>query len=138
MLDGEWLNWPQAKQIIRVERSARPAGNALGAPSADVAYFITSLGRDQAGAPALLALIRAHWRVEAHFHVRDASLREDACRCRVASVARLMAAVRSACITGLRHMKQHPADSIPRCRRRLSANPLPAYDFITGTTAKTK
>ena len=103
----------------------------MGKPGTDTAYFITSLGREQADAATLLALIRAHWRVETHFHIRDTSFREDECRCRVASVARLMAGLRSVSAAALRRLKLLPVDTIPRCRRRLAANPAPAYDLIS-------
>lgn len=46
--------------MIRVERRRR----VNGAESVEVAYFVTSLGRDRADAARLLALVRAHWHVE--------------------------------------------------------------------------
>lgn len=90
-----YLDWPGAKQVVRVIRS-RTGG---GATSAETALFVTSLGRDRAGAEALARIIRGHWGIENGLHrVRDVTFGEDACRVRSGDAPQVLAAVRNALI----------------------------------------
>jgi hypothetical protein len=64
-----------------------------------VAYGVTSLGPDRADAGALLARARDHWKIENELHhVRDVTLREDACRVRSGTAPQVLAALRNAVI----------------------------------------
>lgn len=59
-------------------------------------YGITSLTPAQAGPERLLALIRAHWRIENRLHWRrDVTLREDACQVRKGTAPRVLSLLNS-------------------------------------------
>lgn len=112
-------------QVVRVERErAGPAG-----ATAEVAYFITSLGRDRADAGRLLALVRAHWQIENRLHyVRDVTCGEDACRVRSGAAPQALAALRNAVIHLLEGV---PATSKAAAMRRLAAHPAEAIRLIS-------
>jgi len=110
--------------VIRVERRRRVRGVA----SVEVAYFITSLGRDRADAARLLALIRRHWHVENRLHhVRDITLGEDASRVRTGSAPEVMAALRN---TIVHLLETVPASSKAAATRRMAAKPEEAIRLI--------
>ena len=112
-------------QAVRVERERRgPAGATV-----EVAYFITSLGRDRADAGRLLALVRAHWHIENRLHyVRDVTLGEDACRVRTGSSPQALAALRN----GVIHLLDGvAATSKAAATRRFAAHPAEAIRLIS-------
>jgi predicted transposase YbfD/YdcC len=70
-------NWPGLCTLVVVCRLCR----AKGKETAEVRYFISSL---DAGAKALLALVRGHWGIENGLHwVLDVAFREDANKTRL-------------------------------------------------------
>ena len=70
-----------------------------GKTTTETVYGITSLPRVKADADRLLKIVRAHWSVEALFHVRDVTFGEDACRVRSGSAPVVLSALRNAAIT---------------------------------------
>jgi predicted transposase YbfD/YdcC len=94
MLNG-YLDWPDAGQVFEPERVRRVGDKA----ALEVVYGITSLGRDEADAKALLALARAHWRIENRLHyARDETLGEGRCRVRKGPSPQVLAALRNAVV----------------------------------------
>lgn len=74
-----------------------------GVATHEVAYFITSVPRDQADAATLLGWHRGHWGIENRLHyVRDVSFGEDANRTRSGSGPQAMATLRNVAISWLR------------------------------------
>ncbi len=124
-----WLNayrsdWPRLAQLVRVERERRIDGET----TVEVAYFITSLSRDQAGAAWLGELIRAHWGIENRLHyVRDVTLGEDANRVRTVSSPQVLAALRNAVIHLLEEVD---APSKAAATRRFAAQPHEAVRLV--------
>lgn len=93
-----YLDWPGARQVLRVERRCLYKGSWRG----EVRHFVTSLGPDVAAA-TMLAHVRGHWGIENRLHwVRDVSLGEDACRVRSGSAPQVLAALRNAVIALVR------------------------------------
>ena len=98
-LSGEYLGWPEVKQVFRINRRRYKNGEW----SEETAYGITSLSSKQASADELLELVRAHWSIENSLHyIRDVTFHEDCCRTRSRNIAQLLAAGRNTAITLLR------------------------------------
>lgn len=125
-----WLNeyhrrWPQLAQVVQVQRERRIKGET----TVEVAYYITSLGRDRADAARLGQLIRSHWEIENRLHhVRDVTFGEDASRVRSGSSTQVLAAFRNAAIHLLDGVK---ATSKAAARRRFAAQPHEALRLVT-------
>ncbi len=102
--------------MCQVEREVKRRGRA---PSREVAYAITSVPRDQAGAATLLRWWRGHWGIENRSHyVRDVTMGEDASRIRTGSAPQVLAAIRNAAIGWLR---ERGVDNIAAALRRNAA-----------------
>jgi hypothetical protein len=96
---NDYLDWPGVGQVCRVERVVRRGGQE----SREVAYAITSVGPEWAGAAELLSWWRGHWGIENRLHwVRDVTLGEDASRIRSGAAPQVMAALRNAAVSLLR------------------------------------
>ena len=123
-LNGYLSDWPGLAQVVRVERRRR-AGKV---ESVEVAYFITSLGRDRADAARLLALVRSHWHIENRLHhVRDVTLGADACRVRSGTSPEVLAALRNAAVYLL---GSGPKPNKAAATRRMAAKPEEAIRLI--------
>ena len=124
LLNEYRADWPGLAQVVRVERERRIGGET----TVEVAYFVTSLGRDRADAARLGALIRGHWGIENRLHyVRDVTLGEDASRVRSGSSPQILAALRNAVIHLLDGVE---APSKAAATRRLAAHPDEAVQLI--------
>lgn len=125
-----WLNayrkdWPKLAQVVRVERERRIKGET----TVEVAYYITSLGRDRADATRPGKLIRSHWGIENRLHhVRDVTFGEDASRVRRGSSPQVLAALRNAVVHLLDGVR---ATSKAAARRRFAARPHEALRLLT-------
>lgn len=125
-----WLNeyhrrWPKLAQVVQVQRE-RQIGSET---TVEVAYYITSLGRDRADAARLGRLIRSHWGIENRLHhVRDVTFGEDASRVRSNSSPQVLAALRNAAVHLLDGVK---ATSKAAARRRFAAQPHEALRLVT-------
>ena len=119
----EHLQWPGAAQIIRVERRRWIRGRE----SVEIAYFVTSLTREEAAPERLLALAREHWAIENKLHhVRDVSLNED--RCRVRAGAMPLATLRNLVLTLIRRAGMH----VPEARENFREDRAAAIAAVTG------
>ncbi|MGH6856603.1 MAG: transposase [Methylocella sp.] len=98
-----------------------------GKESVEIAYFVTSLTREQASPEPLLALAREHWAIETKLHyVRDVSLSED--RCRVRAGARALACIRNLVLAIIRRAGL----SVPEARDNFREDRQAAISAVTG------
>ena len=111
------LDFPHARQAIKITR--RRQDTATGKISCETAYAVTSLTSADATAQDLARLVREHWSIEAHHHVRDVDLKEDSSRARAPGAARFMATVGNATLNLLRI---HGVTNIAAERRRLNGS----------------
>ena len=112
------LNWPGAAQVCRIERIRERAGHA----SREVAYAVTSLPPDKAGAAALPAFWRDRWLIEHRLHWRrDVVLREDQSRIRSGPIPHGMAALRNAVLNLTRNTPGPLAQTRETLRRNRTA-----------------
>jgi predicted transposase YbfD/YdcC len=119
-----YLTWPAVGQVFELER-VRQVGEKA---TVEVAYGITSLGRQQAGARRLLGLVRGHWGIENKLHyVKDETLGEDRCRVRTGSSPEVLALLRDVAVHLLEGVK---ARSKAAATRRLMVHPEEALPLL--------
>jgi predicted transposase YbfD/YdcC len=94
------LDFPRARQAIKVCRWRK--GTATGKASRETAYAITSLTSADATAQDLARLVREHWSIEAHHHVRDVTFSEDTSTSRTGSGPANLATIRAAIIAAIK------------------------------------
>jgi predicted transposase YbfD/YdcC len=94
------LDFPHARQAIKITRWRQDS--ATGRISRQAVYAITSLTSADATAQDLARLIREHWSIEAHHHVRDVTFREDTSASRTGSGPVNLATIRAAIITAIK------------------------------------
>jgi predicted transposase YbfD/YdcC len=99
-LTSHRLPFPHAVQAIRLTRRVRH--QKTGAWTTITIYAITNLTARQATPTTLNRLIRGHWGIEAHHHIRDVTYAEDASQVRTGNAPRTMASLRNLAITILR------------------------------------
>ena len=107
-LDQEvpWVAFPGVRYAARLVREViyKKTGEVR---STGVVYLLTSLPAELATPENLLRWSRLYWTIENRVHyVRDAALREDACRVRKGSLPRVMAAFANLAISVLRLLGQ--------------------------------
>ena len=108
------LQGPGLAQVGRITRSRLVRGKE----SRHVAYAITSLAPETAGAAVLLELSRAHWGIENRVHfLRDVSFAEDACRVRSGAAPQTLAAFRNTVLSLMRRRSGKIAEEIGVERR---------------------
>jgi hypothetical protein len=116
-----WAGMTQGFELTR-ERTVR------GTKTVEVVYGVTSLSPDRADATTLLKLVRDHWTIENELHhVRDVTLREDACRVRSGSAPHVLAALRNAVVHLLAGID---AGSTPEAIEVLQLHPERARELI--------
>ena len=87
---ADYHDWPYLAQVVQVKRTRTTKLKVTH----EVAYGITSLGARVATAARLLALGRAHWRIENGLHYRrDVTLQEDRCQVRRGQAPQVLAAL---------------------------------------------
>ena len=96
-----YLDFPHARQAIKITRWRRDTGT--GKATRQTVYAITSLASADATVRDLPRLIREHWSVEAHHHVRDVTFGEDASASRTGSGPVNLATIRAAIIAALKN-----------------------------------
>lgn len=117
------LGWPGAAQVLRIERTREIKGKV----GTEVAYYVTSLTPDEAGADRLMSLARAHWGIENRLHWRrDVSMNED--RCRVRAGARPFASLRNLALAMLGRSRM----SVPAAREAYASDSTSALRAVTG------
>jgi predicted transposase YbfD/YdcC len=87
-------DFPHARQAIKITR--RRQDTAAGKASRQTACAVTSLASAHATARDLARLMREHWSIEAHHHIRDLSFGEDAAASRTGSGPVNLATIRAA------------------------------------------
>jgi predicted transposase YbfD/YdcC len=93
------LDFPHARQAIKITRWRQDT--ATGKASRQTVYAITSLTSADATARDMGRLVREHWSIEAHHHVRDVSFGEDASASRTGSGPVNLATIRAAIIAAI-------------------------------------
>ena len=97
---AEHLDWPGLAQVCRIQRWR----SSRGKDEFEIAYAITSVPRDQADATRLLQWNRGHWLIENRSHwVRDVTFGEDASQIHKGQAPQILAKLRNAAISFLRH-----------------------------------
>jgi predicted transposase YbfD/YdcC len=94
------LDLPHARQAIKLTRWRQDT--ATGRTSRQTVYAVTSLTSADATAQDLARLIREHWSIEAHHHVRDVTFGEDAATSRTGSGPVNLATIRAAIIAAIK------------------------------------
>ena len=88
------LDFPHARQAIKITR--RRKDTATGKTTRQTVYAVTSLTSAHARGQDLARLVREHWSIEAHHHIRDVSFGEDAATSRTGSGPANLATIRAA------------------------------------------
>jgi predicted transposase YbfD/YdcC len=94
------LEFPWARQAIKITRWRQDT--ATGKTSRQTVYAVTSLASADATAQDLARLVREHWSIEAHHHVRDVTFGEDTATSRTGSGPANLATIRAAVIAALK------------------------------------
>jgi predicted transposase YbfD/YdcC len=94
------LDFPHARQAIKITR--RRQDTTTGTTSRETVYAVTSLTGAHATAQDLARLVREHWSVEAHHHVRDVTFGEDMATSRTGSGPINLATIRAAIIAAIK------------------------------------
>jgi predicted transposase YbfD/YdcC len=94
------LDFPCARQAIKITRWRKDT--ATGKVSRESVYAITSLTSADADAEDLARLIREHWSIETHHHIRDVTLSEDTSTSRTGSGPANLATIRAAIIATIK------------------------------------
>ena len=94
------LDFPRARQAIKITR--RRQDTATGKTSRETIYAITSLTSASATAQDLARLVREHWTIEAHHHIRDVTFHEDTAASRTGSGPANLATIRAAIIAAIK------------------------------------
>jgi predicted transposase YbfD/YdcC len=94
------LDFPHARQAIKITR--RRKDTATGKTSRETVYAVTSLTSAHATAPDLARLVREHWSIEAHHHIRDTTFSEDTATSRTGSGPANLATIRAAVIAAIK------------------------------------
>jgi len=117
------LDFPHATQALRITRRVRPlAGRRWRAVTV---HAITSLTAAQASPARLADWARGHWGIEAHYHIRDVTLAEDASQLRTGTAPRAMASLRNLAIGTLRSRGHRNIAAALRRNARDAARVLP-------------
>jgi predicted transposase YbfD/YdcC len=94
------LDFPGACQAIKITRWRQDT--ATGKTSRETVYAITSLTSAHATAQDLARLVREHWSIEAHHHIRDVTFTEDTAASRTGSGPANLATIRAAIIAAIK------------------------------------
>jgi predicted transposase YbfD/YdcC len=94
------LDFPHARQAIKITRWRQDT--ATGKISRETVYAITSLTSAQATAAGLARLVREHWTIEAHHHIRDVTFDEDTAASRTGNGPVNLATIRAAIIAAIK------------------------------------
>src|ERR1035438_3228244 len=95
-----YLDFPHARQAIKITR--RRQDTATGKTTRETVYAVTSLTSAHATAPDLARLVREHWSIEAHHHIRDTTFSEDTATSRTGSGPANLATIRAAIIAAIK------------------------------------
>jgi len=123
-LGGQWAG---VAQVFQVTRTVYEDGQMRR----EVVYGITSLSPTRASAARLLALLRAHWRIENRLHWRrDVTLREDHCQVRKGDAPRVLAVLNSFLLALMDFLG---VSNVPKQMRIFDAHPFQAVRLLLGS-----
>ena len=94
------LGFPFARQAIKITRWRQDTSTRK--ISRETVYAITSLTSAQATAHDLARLVREHWTIEAHHHIRDVTFGEDTAASRTGNGPANLATIRAAIIAAIK------------------------------------
>ena len=94
------LDFPHARQAIKITRWRQDT--ATGKTSRETVHAITSLTSAEATVEDLARLVREHWSIEAHHHIRDTTFSEDTATSRTGSGPANLATIRAAIIAAIK------------------------------------
>ena len=94
------LDFPHARQAIKITRWRQDT--ATGKTSRETVHAVTSLTSAEATAEDLARLVREHWSIEAHHHIRDVTFGEDTAASRTGSGPANLATIRAAIIAAIK------------------------------------
>jgi predicted transposase YbfD/YdcC len=94
------LDFPHARQAIKITRWRKDT--AAGKVSRETAYAVTSLTSADATTQDLNRLVREHWSIEAHHHIRDTTFGEDNSTSRTSNGPANLATIRAAVIAAIK------------------------------------
>jgi predicted transposase YbfD/YdcC len=94
------LDFPHACQAIKITRWRKDTVG--GKITRETAYAVTSLTSAHATAQDLARLVREHWSIEAHHHIRDMTFSEDTSTSRTGSGPVNLATIRAAVIAAIK------------------------------------
>jgi predicted transposase YbfD/YdcC len=119
--------WPGVEQVFCLKRSVQQRGQER----TQTVYGISSLSPHQASALRLLALVRAHWRIENRLHWRrDVTLREDHCQVRTGAAPQVVAALNNLVLAMFDFLG---VQNVPQQMRRFDAQPHRAVRLLLGS-----
>jgi predicted transposase YbfD/YdcC len=95
-----FLAFPCARQDIKITR--RRKDTATGRTTRETVYAVTSLTSADATAADLARLVREHWSIEAHHHIRDTTFSEDTAASRTGGGPANLATIRAAVIAAIK------------------------------------
>lgn len=117
-------SWPGVEQVFWLRRTVEQQGQVR----CQTIYGISSLSPKQASALRLLAVVRAHWRIENRLHWRrDVTLREDHCQVRKGSAPLVLAALNNLVLAVFDFLGVR---NVPQQMRRLDAQPQRAVRLL--------
>ncbi len=120
-------HWAGVAQVFRLTRTVYEKGTMRR----EVVYGITSLPPTRASAARLLALVRAHWKIENRLHWRrDVTLREDHSQVRKGEAPRILALLNSFLLALL---DLFGVSNVPKQMRTFDAQPLLAVRLLLGS-----
>jgi predicted transposase YbfD/YdcC len=94
------LDFPHARQAIKITRWRQDT--TTGKTTRETVYAITSLTSAEATGQDMAWLVREHWSIEAHHHIRDVTFGEDAATSRTGSGPANLATIRAAIIAAIK------------------------------------
>ena len=123
------LDFPCARQAIKITRLRKDT--ATSRTTRETVYAVTSLTSADATAADLARLVREHWSIEAHHHIRDTTFGEDTATSRTGGGPANLATIRAAVIAAIKNAgylhipegrRDHttPAETLPPPRPRLA------------------
>lgn len=129
----EVMPWGASLQFFMIERRRRQrSARRTTEYTRTLTYGVTSLGREQAGAAAILKLVRGHWGIENRSHwIRDVVLGEDGSRLATATCVGAAAALRCTALSLLHWYRREKGErSVASALRTLSQCPGAALDVM--------
>jgi predicted transposase YbfD/YdcC len=94
------LDFPHARQAIKITRRRKDI--TTGKTTRQTVYAVTTLTSAHATGQDLARLVREHWSIEAHHHIRDTTFSEDTATSRTGNGPVNLATIRAAVITAIK------------------------------------